>query len=76
MARPKIVDNTNITYSHVEVEADGWVCVKKCLPILFDLVELDIGGKIIKGWFTGCGWDGRHYRPHHVVIKWRRIKER
>jgi len=74
MKKPRIVEIHNITYANVPKGKDGWISVEDFLPILFDLVELDCGEKLIAGWFTGHGWDGKRYKKTYVVKRWRRLK--
>lgn len=32
----------------------------------FELCFLDLGHKVIKGWYTGAGWDGYKYKGENV----------
>lgn len=36
----------------------------------FDICLLDLGEKIIPGWWTGMSWDGRAYDGEEV-LRWR-----
>lgn len=74
MKKPRIVEIHNITYANVPKQKDGWVSVEDFLPILFDLVELETQAGKCAGWFTGHGWDGKRFKQHYVVTRWRRLK--
>lgn len=39
----------------------------------YDMCLLDLGNRIITGWWTGTGWDGLHYKGQSVK-KWKRMQ--
>lgn len=64
-----------LSYLNVKKDFNGWVNANEYFPLPFDLVFLDIGIKVINGWFTGYIWEGLRLRPQDKVIRWKRTPE-
>jgi hypothetical protein len=51
-----------------------WISAKAEKPRPFDLCLLEcIDSTIIKGWYTGGGWDGAKYDGQEI-ISWQRLE--
>lgn len=64
-----------LTYQDIEKDNDGWVDPSKWLPLPYDMVQVDIGNKILNCWHSGMIWEGLHLRKKHVINKWKRKPE-
>jgi len=62
------------TYPMVEYDEDLWADASKFLPLEYDLLYLKIENKksIIRGWYTGYGWDGAKFEENDKVLCWKK----
>jgi len=72
--RPKLPGEKGgktLTSSQITREENGWINPRYFRPQEYDLVDIKNGINTLKGWWTGCQWDG--YRPinNSKPILWR-----
>jgi hypothetical protein len=50
---------------------NGWIDVKKYLPLPYDLVLMNLEEKIINGWWNGTSWEGIRLKKNDTVHFWK-----
>ena len=63
-----------LSYDEITADKDGWVDCRLFVPLKFDLVDIDVGGRIYRGWWTGFGWDGYRVKRRFKPVRWMAIK--